>query len=61
MSNTAPTPAANSNLKDHLWMAADTLRHLAWFAQTAGFKPAQFEGDYAQSLYEIADDIEALG
>lgn len=43
---------------DDLWSAANLLRNLAWIANDAGFKPEVLEGDFAQGLYEIAQELD---
>ena len=53
-------PAIAASSADDIWNAADTLRHLAWIANDAGFKPAVLEGDFAQGLYEIAQELDDM-
>lgn len=45
-------------IADDIWSAADMLRNLAWIANDAGFKPEALEGDFAQALYEIAQELD---
>ena len=56
-------PALANESADDLWTAAHVLRNMAWIANDAGFKPDAFEGDFAQAMYESAqelDDMHAL-
>ena len=45
---------------DDLWVAVHTLRNMAWIANDAGFKPDAFEGDFAEAMYEIAQELDDM-